>query len=198
LQEKTLNLGGRKVFYREIEGTKTPVLFLHGKRFTSQDWLGQKVIDKLAALGHRVIALDLPGYGQSDELNGLSFSDFFTEVETKLNLDNFYLVGPSFGGKIALERAIKGDHKLSGLVVIAPAEVDNYLHVIHKVHIPVLIVWGEEDKVVPVEYASRLAAVLPQREVHIIRSRGHTCYFEEPELFADIVINFLHKNMQNK
>ena len=54
------------MFYREAVpasdvDTQQSVLLLHGMAFKSETWLNLKTIHILAAMGHRVIAVDLPG-----------------------------------------------------------------------------------------------------------------------------------------
>ena len=42
------------------------VLLLHGAAFTSQTWVDKvDTVRTVAAMGHRVIAIDLPGYGKT-------------------------------------------------------------------------------------------------------------------------------------
>ena len=50
--------------------TEKVVLLLHGAAFSSQTWVARvPTIPTLAALGHTVIAVDLPGYANSDRLH---------------------------------------------------------------------------------------------------------------------------------
>lgn len=57
----------REMFYREAlppnDAIKTNqcALLLHGMNFKSQTWLDLGTIALLAAMGHRVVAVDLPG-----------------------------------------------------------------------------------------------------------------------------------------
>jgi predicted alpha/beta-fold hydrolase len=44
------------------------VLFCHGAAFTSHTWQITGVLDELGAQGFAAVALDLPGYGQSEAL----------------------------------------------------------------------------------------------------------------------------------
>jgi pimeloyl-ACP methyl ester carboxylesterase len=39
--------------------------------------------------------------------------------------------------------------------------------------IPTLLLWGDADPISPVEAGRRLAAVLPQAELHVIPGGGH-------------------------
>lgn len=58
---------GTNTFYREAhppEGVPSSgevVVLLHGAAFKSETWLKLNTINLLAAMGHRVVAIDLPG-----------------------------------------------------------------------------------------------------------------------------------------
>ena len=40
---------------------KLQVLLLHGQAFTSENWLQLGTLSYLAAMGHRAVAIDIPG-----------------------------------------------------------------------------------------------------------------------------------------
>lgn len=52
---------------------------------------------------------------------------------------------------------------------------------IAKVQVPTLILWGEEDRVIPVEAGYWLAKTLPDNELHIYPKIGHLPHEEAPE-----------------
>ncbi|NOJ27790.1 MAG: alpha/beta hydrolase [Nitrososphaera sp.] len=59
------------------------------------------------------------------------------------------------------------------------------------VSVPTLIVWGEADKMIPVQYAKHFTEI-PNSELKIIPDCGHTPYVEEPEKFSKIALDFLN------
>ncbi len=61
---------------------------------------------------------------------------------------------------------------------------------LHRVSVPVKIVWGEGDKILPVAYASEFKRLMPGAEVEIIPRCGHLPQAERPEEFCDIVMRF--------
>lgn len=67
---------GVNTFYREagppegVTGSGEVVVLLHGAAFQSKTWLDLNTINILAAMGHRVIAVDLPG-----QFDQIFFSD---------------------------------------------------------------------------------------------------------------------------
>ena len=62
-----------------------------------------------------------------------------------------------------------------------------------RIEAPTLIVWGEKDRMIPVRYAGNFQSKIKSSQLAIIKSSGHTPYFEKPEVFSDIVLEFLGK-----
>jgi len=55
---------------------------------------------------------------------------------------------------------------------------------------PVLLVWGEEDHVVPLPLGERLHEVLPNSRLEVFPNCGHWTQLEEPEGFSNTLIEF--------
>jgi len=64
---------------------------------------------------------------------------------------------------------------------------------LHRVKVPVKIVWGEADKILPVAYASEFKRLMPGAQVDIIPRCGHLPQAERPDEFCDIVMRFAGK-----
>ena len=62
-----------------------------------------------------------------------------------------------------------------------------------KIRSPTIIVWGEQDGMIPIKYAEDYKNI-PNSNLQIIPQCGHTPFTEKPEIFAMIVINFLRFN----
>jgi pimeloyl-ACP methyl ester carboxylesterase len=63
--------------------------------------------------------------------------------------------------------------------------------VVNKHRIPVLIVHGQADKMVPVENSFRLAKSMANARVAVLKRSGHCPQEELPEAFAEVVGKFL-------
>ncbi len=50
---------------------------------------------------------------------------------------------------------------------------------------PLTVIWGERDAVVPAADAATLARLVPNAEVHVLETSGHMPMLEVPEAFAD-------------
>ena len=59
-----------------------------------------------------------------------------------------------------------------------------------EVQVPTLIVWGEKDRVIPLEHALAALRVLPDGWLKILPGIGHVPQVEAPALFADAVGHF--------
>jgi pimeloyl-ACP methyl ester carboxylesterase len=58
-------------------------------------------------------------------------------------------------------------------------------------HIPTLIVWGDQDGVIPVEHAYTAHELIPASRLEILEGVGHFPHVEAPEVFADTLLDFM-------
>lgn len=106
----------------ERRGNGSPLVLLHGIGHRWQAW--EPVLDALSA-EHDVIAVDLPGFGQSPLLPERAGYDMPSAVETcanifaDLGLDQPHVAGNSLGGALSLELASRG--LVSSATALAPA-----------------------------------------------------------------------------
>jgi len=62
---------------------------------------------------------------------------------------------------------------------------------LYRVHVPVLVLWGADDKVVATSYGKQYAAAFEHGVYREIAEAGHYGYLEKPAAFAAEVIAFL-------
>ena len=97
------------------------MVLLHGGIADRTMWSEQ--LEPIAAAGYRVIALDLPGFGEAPVPPGpqAPWNDVL-ETMRELELGRAALVGSSFGGAVALRVAVVAPAAVSALALIsAPA-----------------------------------------------------------------------------
>ena len=58
---------------------------------------------------------------------------------------------------------------------------------------PTLLVTGDSDLYTPPSLLRMQAQHMPHAEVHIVREAGHSPYWEQPEVFNEILLGFLEK-----
>lgn len=104
-------------------GQGTPVLAVHGLGGTKGSFL-----PTLAALAgrFRVIAMDLPGFGDSDKPVGAPYDPRFfaravVDLLDALDLDRAHLIGNSLGGRVALEVGLRDPERVRRLALLAPS-----------------------------------------------------------------------------
>jgi 4,5:9,10-diseco-3-hydroxy-5,9,17-trioxoandrosta-1(10),2-diene-4-oate hydrolase len=68
-----------------------------------------------------------------------------------------------------------------------------FLDQLRDLDIPLFIVWGEKDGILPVSHALDASAKLPNAKLHIMRDCGHWPHMESPEEFNEVVIQFLEE-----
>ncbi|MBL8146158.1 MAG: alpha/beta fold hydrolase, partial [Anaerolineae bacterium] len=107
------------------EAAATPVLALHGWGASRQ--LMSPAADRLAALGHRVVALDLPGFGETPAPASVwgvpDYANFVLAALAALKLDRVHLFGHSFGGRISLILGADHANRIGKLVLAGSAGV---------------------------------------------------------------------------
>ena len=64
---------------------------------------------------------------------------------------------------------------------------------IHRVKAPVLLVWGEHDRIVPLAYAQEFSSRLKHAEKVVLPRCGHLPMLEQPEEFASKVVEFFRQ-----
>jgi pimeloyl-ACP methyl ester carboxylesterase len=112
---------GRRLRYVDMgEGDGPPVLFVHGLSGNWQNWIEN--IPRVAQQ-RRVLALDLPGFGQSEKPGEkVSMSGYGRTVDAfaeALDLGEVALVGNSMGGFVSAETAIQFPERVERLVLVS-------------------------------------------------------------------------------
>jgi len=104
-------------------GEGDPVVMLHGLGATKASFL-----PTVAALAgsHRVVALDLPGFGDSVKPVGAAYDPaFFAEgvvgALDALGIARAHFVGNSMGGRVALELGLAYPQRVGRLALLAPS-----------------------------------------------------------------------------
>jgi pimeloyl-ACP methyl ester carboxylesterase len=219
---ETFEAHGVRVHYL-IEGTGEPVLLIHGLDSSARiNWEMPGVMNALAKT-HEVIALDLPGYGQSDKPTGdNAYGEQWVE-DVILLLDHLkfrkaHIVGYSMGGIVVLrliaehpERALSGTLGGMGWLPDAGALQKIWAHMrspaargvsqlalteeqVRSIRVPVIVISGENDK-------SRRLYVVPLQKVRSdwrvidVRGANHlSCIYKRQ--FIDEIVRWIASNAQ--
>ena len=115
---------GLQIHY-EVYGTGPNVLvFMHGILLDSQ--MNRRLATDLAAAGHRVILLDLPGHGRSDKPRHASahridsYAHYVVALLDELGIDEAVIGGVSLGANVSLQVAAQAPERVRGLLIEMP------------------------------------------------------------------------------
>jgi len=72
-----------------------------------------------------------------------------------------------------------------------PRLFDPHLHKwLHRIKVPLQVVWGEQDRIIPASYAEAFKRLIPQARVDIIAQCGHLPPVEKPQEFLQVFRQF--------
>ncbi|HEX3909394.1 MAG TPA: alpha/beta hydrolase [Solirubrobacteraceae bacterium] len=113
----------------EEQGEGQPLVFVHGLSGSWPNWLEQLAV---FAPSHRVITLDLPGFGHSpmpkEKISIAGYARLLDRLLDRLGVDAAAVVGNSMGGFIAAELAIAFPQRVERLVLISAAGISTHEH----------------------------------------------------------------------
>jgi len=202
-----------------------------------------------------VFVPDLPGFGKEPPPEKPwavdDYVNWVNDYDNKNKPNNFFLLGHSFGGRIAIKFATKYPEKLKGLILVSAAGLESeksvkeisvsilapylsklaflpgynflreffYRFVLKKtdylkakgtmketfkkaigedltpllgtIKIPTLIIWGENDKTLPVTDGYLMNKKIENSRLEIMKGVDHTPQIEAPDLLAQKIIEFI-------
>jgi len=186
---RELRLNGAKIHYLEA-GEGPTVLLLHGQRFSAETWRELGTLELLARQGYRAVALDLPGFGGSEPSEEPP-EQFLASVLPLLADSPAVVVSPSMSGRFSFPLLVRRPGFVAGFVAVAPVGVQENLASVHGMDLPALLIWGENDKVVPLRDARALGEALPNSRQVILKGAGHPSYLDATAEFHRELLLFL-------
>lgn len=119
---RTIDIDGRRIFYREAGNRDLPtLLLLHG--FPASSFMFRELIYQLSDRFH-VLAPDYPGFGYSDAPSNAEFSYTFDRLADtverfvdELGVGRYALYMQDFGGPVGFRVAVRRPEKVSFLIV---------------------------------------------------------------------------------
>ena len=166
------------------------LVLLHGASFSSKTWQELGTIELLADKGYRAIAVDLPGFGQSEASNAAP-AEFMPALFKALDVHSPVLLAASMSGAFAYPMVEPDPPLVRGLVAVAPVLTDTYAKKLEGRSFPLLIVWGGADTICPPAHADLLARSIKGSTKLVLEGAPHPCYLERTEEFHDALVDFL-------
>jgi pimeloyl-ACP methyl ester carboxylesterase len=124
------------------------------------------------------------------------------EATSALGIDQFDLMGTSDGATTALRAALAAPERVRALVLESPSAIrpdarDRELEqAMTGLQVPVLVVFGTEDRRTPPETGRLYKQLLPNCQLLFVYDAGHAVAADRPEAFAEAVSDFLERHEQ--
>lgn len=125
-----IDLSGARLYYYAAgtRGSGNPVVFIHG--FPTSGHLWSDVVPLMPA-GHRLVVLDLLGYGRSDRplsrpVDATAQADRVVALLDELRIERACIVGHGFGGGVAQSIAVRHAPRVSHLCLVDSIAFDRW------------------------------------------------------------------------
>lgn len=153
-----------------------PLLLVHGWAVSAYLW--RHNILPLAAAGHRVLAIDLPGHGLSDAPSAAgsytlaAMSRYVIETLDVLALPRAAVAGQSMGGKVVLQAALDAPERISQLMLYGA------------VGLGLIPPWQALSPLIPTPPGELIAKFIPREVIAFVQHRvyGKLGFFTERDV----------------
>ena len=101
--------------------------------------------------------------------------------------------GVDFNDSEAIQRFLIGNNRRLGTAgkILFPIPNRRLSKRLYRVTNDVLLVWGDDDRLLPAAYAEAWSQALPQATTVTIGSAGHLAPYEQPAAVAEAIATFL-------
>ena len=166
-------------------------------------FVGQRIAARHGELVRSLTLLDTTAAGESPANAGrykmLAWAQQIAGINTVLGKVKPLMFGPAFladpAGAATLDewahRLRRLDRSAIRRAVYGVADRHAVEREITAITMPTLIVVGADDAATPVAEAERLAARIPQAELHIVPGSGHSSSLEQPDVVSGLLEKFL-------
>jgi len=191
IAEKNIEVGGCAIHLLAAgEPAGREVVLLHGLKFQAATWQQTGTLAALAGAGCRAVALDMPGFGGSPACETAQ-EQVLSGVIRAETAGRPLLLGPSMGGRTALEFAISHPDQVGALILVGAVGVEENRNRLASIKVPTLVIWGSEDQVSPLANSEILLTEIKGARRVVIEGAPHPCYLDQPDLFHRAVLDFL-------
>ena len=115
--------------------------------------------------------------GMSADLDRTMDDSYLADLREMYSAEGYPSAYLSTVRSLVTPRALAGSHDLSARL--------------HKIAAPVLLIWGADDPLFPLEHATRAHRLLPGSKLAVIDGAGHTPQAERPDEFNRVLGRFL-------
>lgn len=163
--------------------------------FSLGAWIGVELAVRHPRLVSKLVMADAAGL----HVDGAPMGDIFTDDVERLRELVFFdpqgtLAQYALPDEMDEEQMLR---QLRAREATARVGWNPYLHNpklqrhLHRVRCPVLLLWGREDRLIPLAHGERYAELLPNATLHVFDETGHMLPLEQTEGFAAAALEFL-------
>ncbi len=160
-------------------------------KFNSATWAETGTLEFLGENGFHAIAVDLPGFGKSENTD-MGKPEILKTIIKELGLTDPAIIAPSMSGGYSLPVIADAKTRLGGYVAVAPTNIPDFAEALKGNSLQTLAIWGSNDEIVPPENADILCNAMPNAKKVIIKNGGHPTYLTETDQFQQHLIEFLN------
>lgn len=170
------------------------VLFLHGWGASLDCFIPSMNLIKNK---YRVILIDLPGFGKSDEpkygLNLDEYSDLIIEFIKSLNIKNILLVGHSYGGRLVIKLNNKKDlsFNITRNILIDAAGIKHKLTLKNHLKIKTFKLLKQFSKIIPNE------AIKKRAEEKLKKKFGSSDYASVSDVMRETMVKSISEDLSD-
>lgn len=228
------------IYFKHNKGTSKKIIMLHGLGGTTESFA--KLVNSIQN-NIDIYLIDLLGHGNSNKPK-IDYSinvqiNILNKFIKKIKYTNFYLLGHSYGGFIALKYLLEfGTKELKGLILEDSVGLKEYFDLMQLeknfinnnldyalkfktnkrfviksilqnlkdsglvnlsyLNKPTLILWGEEDNIIKLEFAKKFKSEIKESSIKIIKKAKHNPHHSHAEQVTSILLDFMNRNIKSK
>lgn len=211
-EEKVLEVDGNKIhsLLFKVKDSKGLILYFHGNAGSLDIWgdVAQQIVDETAM---SIWIIDYPGFGKSEgrissenQLHQIATAFMDASILMEGTVDRIVVYGRSIGSGLAVKLA--SDYGPAGLILESPfyslltMAQDRYpwapLSILRykfrsdlwmpRLKCPVLILHGDQDEIIPMSQAQKLAGLAKNKSFMAIHSGHHNDLSSFPEFWESL------------
>lgn len=162
----------------------------------------REMVDRLVLLGSTGIPTELPARSKIFKLKGVAelLMSLRTDRIRRSNLGDFWIhdresLSDEYYQKFTRCQKIEGSTE--ALLTILRKDffhtLEDEIRELGHLNIPTLIIWGREDKTIPLSSAEEIHRLIPESRLEILDNAGHLVNFDRADEFNGLVIDFLSR-----
>jgi pimeloyl-ACP methyl ester carboxylesterase len=131
-------------------------------------------------------------------VKGSPIGDLFAMNAQELMMacfDDFSAAAPLMPAEVNVDYLISQYRQLTTLASLAwnPSYDPKLERRLERISCPTLIIWGENDRLIPPVYAGAFQRAIPGSQVAMLSGTGHMPMFEKPQEWSKVITDFLRK-----